>query len=130
MPEYIGVITNAGAEKIAEALETGGSLPELTDDIGIGDGGHDGTGGVLTPSRAATETPGEFMTKTAESFTRSGAQFTVEILLDHTDTTATGEIVSSLGIYDEEADLFMIINFTPRPKDEYNTITATWEINL
>ncbi len=131
MPDYIGVVTNAGAEKIAAALDGGGLLPNLNTTVGIGNGGHDtGTGDVLTPSRAATQTPGRFMTKAAESFSWSNAQLTVQVLLDHTDTEAFGEDVSSLGVYDGDGALFMIINFKPRPKDEYNTIMMTWEINL
>lgn len=131
MSEGIGVVTDVGAEKIAVALDGGIGLSELKSDVGIGNGGHDpNTGEVLEPDRGAIETPGEFMTKEAVSFSRTGAKYEVEVLLDHTDGAASGEMVSSLGIYDTDNDLFLIINFAARPKDEYNTITMSWEINF
>lgn len=127
----IGVITNAGAGKVAAALVGEGGLHELAAGIGIGSGGHNATtGAVLTPSRAVAVTPGEFMRKPCESLTRTGAKFEVEVLLGVSDTAAIGRVVSSMGLYDHGGVLIAVINFSPRPKDAHNTITFAWEIQL
>ena len=127
----IGVITNGGATKVAAAWDSGGWIDAVSPVIGIGSGGHHATtGAVLTPGRSLTAVPGQFMTKTCASFTRVGKEFEIKLVLNSSDTAATGRVVSSIGLYDNVSTLLAVINFSPRPKDEYNTITLEWKIEF
>ncbi|SFP19229.1 hypothetical protein [Salibacterium halotolerans] len=85
--------------------------------VGWGDGGHDSsTGDVNDPDPNGTQAPGEFLVKDIENATVDGTNAVIEVVLSADE--GNGRNISSVALYDEDADPVVFVNFSPKGKDQ------------
>ncbi|MDQ0299627.1 hypothetical protein J2S78_002047 [Salibacterium salarium] len=85
--------------------------------VGWGDGGHDtSTGDVNNPDPDATQAAGEFLVKDIENASVDGTNAVIEVVLSADE--GIGKNISSLALYDEDADPVVFVNFSPKGKDQ------------
>lgn len=113
-------------EKLAEATAGNITLPQASQ-IAFGNGGHDTSGQPVDPTGTETSVPGEFLQKSLNTITFTGATTELEGLLDFTE--GNGEEVSAVGIYDADGDLMALKTFTPKNKDSETSIPVYWNMN-
>lgn len=121
------VTTVRAREKFARSHGGDRTLPAITQ-IAFGTGGHNpSTGEPLAPSDSAVEVPGEIIKKSINTHSYPIAT-TLRVVGDVTDLdVATGEDISSCGIYDSDGDLVAIKTFSPKTMSEDMRIEITWD---
>jgi phage-related tail fiber protein len=125
MAEIItSITTNKARQKLARAHYSGSTVPKITM-AGWGTGGVDINGDVIKPSSAAAQVAGEIIKNKIKTSTLSqdglSVVFTAELMPG--ETGVLNQKISTVGLYDEEGDLVLVKNFTPKQMDADSKIT-------
>ncbi|SFL81002.1 hypothetical protein [Salibacterium qingdaonense] len=108
-------VTITRRTKSAEASAGVDTLTAIAQ-VGWGDGGHDSsTGDVNDPDPDGTQAAGEFLVKDIENVTVNGTNAVIEVVLSADE--GNGRNISSVALYDEDADPVVFVNFSPKGKD-------------
>ncbi|KEI16827.1 hypothetical protein G8S49_01560 [Clostridium botulinum C] len=125
MAEIItSITTNKARQKLAKSHYSGSTVPKITM-AGWGTGGVDINGDVIKPSSAAAQVAGEIIKNKIKTSTLSqdglSVIFTAELMPG--EAGVLNQKISTVGLYDEEGDLVLIKNFTPKQMDTDSKIT-------
>ncbi|HIG0360381.1 phage tail protein [Clostridium botulinum] len=118
------ITTDKVRKKLARAHVDATPIPRIIQ-AGWGTGGVDEEGNVLSPETTLTKVPGELIRNNIKSAALSedglGAIFIAELMPG--EEGVLYQKISSVGLYDEEGDLVLVKNFTPKQMDSDSKIT-------
>ena len=110
------IITKKSREKLVKARAGAITLPRIVG-MAFGDGGIDSDGNVISPSEEQSELANELYRKVINGYTFP-ADTTCRYECTLTESELAGEVISEVGLYDEDGDIVCIKTFTGKGKDD------------
>lgn len=110
------VITTTRRKKLAQASAGIISLPVIAG-MAFGDGGVEGSGGVIPPEEGQTELFHEIYRKETDSYVMA-SDTSVRYTCKLPEDILTGSNISEIGLYDTDGDLVCIRTMSAKGKDE------------
>ncbi|MCI8285456.1 MAG: hypothetical protein HFE90_09390 [Firmicutes bacterium] len=110
------IITKKSREKLVKARAGAITLPRIVG-MAFGDGGIDSDGNVISPAEEQIELANELYRKAINGYTFP-ADTTCRYECTLTESELAGEVISEVGLYDEDGDIVCIKTFTGKGKDD------------